>query len=190
MTPPFSDPRAQQRWDTYFAEVDRLVALAGTDAAGLDTELRQHLADSWAAKTDGSADQRLALAIAQLGDPEDFLRPLMADAVLDRASRSYNPATVTRGLGLAIRAGSRRAARGVMFAAAYVLLAIFAAMSLLKPFLAQNIGLIRGADGSLTFGITDTAGTDIMGYWSIPLTLAACAVIYLLLTRALRRPGG
>lgn len=186
MNPAFSDPAAKARWDDYNARVTRLVERAGSEAAGLDLDLRSHLAESFAAET-GTEAERLERAITRLGDPADYLRPLLSDALIARGGETYDPLTISRGLYHALRSGSARALRGGLFALGYAVLAILAVMSVLKPFFADSIGLVRGADGSLTFGITGAGGEELLGFWSIPLTLALCALLYVLLTRRLRR---
>lgn len=190
MMPEFSDPAARALWNDYVAQVDRMVALIGPEAAELSEDLRAHLADSFASDTSGSEVDRLRRAIERLGQPSEFLRPMLADELIERGARTYDPSLISRGLYHTIRSGSRRAFSAVAFAAGYVVLAIFGAMTLLKPFFGNHIGLIRGPNGSLTFGlVTDGAGEELLGLWSIPLTLALCALLYVLLTRALRRHG-
>ena len=190
MIPEFSDPAAQGLWNGYVAQVDRMVALIGPEAAELSEDLRAHLADSFASDTSGSEIDRLQRAIGRLGQPSEFLRPMLADELLERGARTYDPSLISRGLYHTIRSGSRRALSAIAFAAGYILLAIFAAMTLLKPFFSDHVGLIRGPNGSLTFGIvSEGAGEELLGLWSIPLTLALCALLYVLLTRALRRYG-
>lgn len=190
MMPEFSDPAARALWNDYVAQVDRMVALIGPEAAELSEDLRAHLADSFASDTSGSEVGRLRRAIDRLGQPSEFLRPMLADELIERGARTYDPSLISRGLYHTIRAGSRRAFSAMAFAAGYIVLAIFAAMTLLKPFFGNHIGLIRGPNGSLTFGlVTDGAGEELLGLWSIPLTLALCALLYVLLTRALRRHG-
>ncbi|MFW2351502.1 hypothetical protein [Qipengyuania sp.] len=190
MIPEFSDPAAQGLWNDYVAQVDRMVALIGPEAAELSEDLRAHLADSFASDTSGSEVDRIQRAIERLGQPSEFLRPMLADELLERGARTYDPALISRGLYHTIRSGSRRAFSAIAFAAGYILLANFAAMTLFKPFFSDHVGLIRGPNGSLTFGIVgDGAGEELLGLWSIPLTLALCALLYVLLTRALRRYG-
>ena len=190
MMPEFSDPAAQHLWADYIGEVDRMVALIGPEAAELADDLRAHLADSFASDTTGTDIEGLRRAIDRLGQPSEFLRPMLADELLQRGTQSYNPSLISRGLYHTIRGGSRRAFTAITFAAGYIALAIFAAMTLLKPFFGDHVGLIRGPNGSLTFGlVSDGSGEELLGLWSIPLTLAVCAMLYVLLTRALRRRG-
>jgi len=190
MMPEFRDPAAAGLWADYVGEVDRMVALIGPEAAELSDDLRAHLADSYASDQTGTEIERLRRAIDRLGKPSEFLRPMLAEELLERGAQSYNPSLISRGLYHTIRSGSRRAFAAIAFAAGYIALAIFAAMTLLKPFFGDHVGLIRGPNGSLTFGlVSDGLGEELLGLWSIPLTLALCAFLYVLLTRALRRRG-
>lgn len=190
MMPEFSDPAARALWNDYVAQVDRMVALIGPEAAELSEDLRAHLADSFASDTSSSEVDRLRRAIDRLGQPSEFLRPMLADELIERGARTYDPSLITRGLYHTVRSGSRRAFSAMAFAAGYIVLATFAAMTLLKPFFGNHVGLIRSPNGSLTFGlVTDGGGEELLGLWSIPLTLALCALLYVLLTRALRRHG-
>ena len=187
-TPSFHEAEARALWAGYTAEIDRMVALIGSEAADLAEDLRMHLADSFASETRGAEADRLQRAIDRLGRPTDFLRPILADELIARGTARYSAPLISRGLYHAIWSGSGRALRAGLFGIGYLLIAIFAVMTVLKPFYADNIGLIRGPDGSLTFGIVSTSGgQDLLGLWSVPLTLALCGLLYVLLTRWLRR---
>ena len=191
--PGFKSDQTRALWNDYTAEVDRLVALIGPEAAELGDDLRVHLADSFASENAvdedaGSERARLQRAIDRLGRPADFLRPMLADQLIERGTAIYSAPLISRGLYHSIRSGSGLALRACLFAFGYLLLAIFAVMSLFKPFFAENIGLIRSADGSLNFGIVSQGGgQELLGLWSVPLTLGLCVLLYVLLTRLLRR---
>lgn len=189
MTPAFQNTAAIHAWTNYFAEVDRLLARVGDDGPGLRDDLETHLADSYAA---GDARQpeavRLQAAIGRLGRPADYLRPLLADELLDRGTRNYNPAPIAQGLYHSVRAGSSRAVLGAAFGLGYLLLAAFAAMALLKPLWGGHVGLFRQAGGTVAFGIVaDTTGApELLGLWIIPIALATAALLFVILTRSLR----
>lgn len=185
--PAFTQAESRTLWDNYVAEIDRMVVLIGSDAAELADDLRMHLVDSFASERLGTEAERLQRAIDRLGHPADYLRPMLADGLIERGTARYSAPLISRGLYHSFRSGARRAMRASLFAFGYLLLAIFAAMTLLKPFFGDNVGLIRGADGSMTFGIVSTGGgEDLLGIWSVPLTLGLCALLYVLLTRLLR----
>lgn len=189
MMPAFRDEAAARRWTGYFAEVDRLLARVGDEAGELRADLEAHLADSFAAgdptapETDG-----LENAIRRLGRPADYLRPLIADELLNRGTRSYNPVPLARGLYHSVGLGSARAIGAIAFGLGYVLLAAFTAMALLKPLWGDHVGLFRQPDGSVSFGIVaeTTGARELLGYWIIPIAILVAALLYVLLTRALR----
>ena len=107
--PNFTQPEAGQAWDAYFAEVDALLALTGDQAADLADELRMHLADSFAALAGPDELTRLDTAIARLGKPAAYLKPVVAAALLETGTQTYNPILIGRGLWHGILAGSRLA---------------------------------------------------------------------------------
>lgn len=188
MTPAFTDPAARLRWDAYFAEVGRLLARAGADTDELRSDLEAHVADSMAA---GSADSELGrrdLALSRLGQPSDYLRPLIADQLIERGTRSYSPSTIARGLSHSVLAGSRRTAIALGFGLGYLLLAIFAGMAILNPLWGEHVGLFRNADGTVSAGIVArSAGSqELLGWWSIPIALLLTGLLYIGLTKGLR----
>lgn len=101
---------------------------------------------------------RLDAALSRLGQPIDYLRPLLADELIDRGTRTYSPVMIARGLSHEIMAGSRRAAIGLAFGLGYLLLAILTGMALLKPLWGEYVGVFRDADGTISAGIV--AGSD------------------------------
>lgn len=188
MTPILVDPAAWRRWEAYFAEVDRLLSRAGADAAELRGDLAAHVADSMAATPDGSELDRLDAALSRLGRPIDYLRPLLADELIERGTRTYSPIMIGRGLSHAVMAGSRRTVIALAFGIGYLLLAIFAAMAVLKPLWGEHVGLFRRADGTISAGIVATTADarELLGWWSIPIALVLVALLYVALTKGLR----
>lgn len=188
MTPAFTDTAARRRWDAYFADVRRSLARAGADAAGLRGDLEAHVADSMAATPDGSELERLDLALSRLGQPADYLRPLLADQLIERGTRTYSPLTIARGLSLSVLAGSRRMVIALGFGLGYLLLAIFAGMAVLKPLWGEHVGVFRNADGTVSAGIVARAdgAQELLGWWSIPIALLLAGLLYIALTKGLR----
>lgn len=188
MIPDFADPAARHRWDAYFAEVDVLLARAGADAAELRDDLQAHVVDAMAASSGVSELERLDAALSRLGRPMNYLRPLLADELIERGTRTYSPVTIARGISYAIMAGSRRAVIALIFGLGYLFLAAFAAMAVLKPLWGEHVGMFRNADGTISAGIvarTDGA-RELLGWWTIPIALVLAALLYVLLTKGLR----
>lgn len=188
MIPAFIDPAARRRWDAYFSEIDRLLARADADVAELRADLEAHVVASMAAASGGSEGERLDAALSRLGRPLDYLRPLIADELIERGTLTYSPITIARGLSYAVMAGSRRAVIGLAFGLGYLLLAIFAAMALLKPLWGEHVGVFRYADGTISAGIVaqSSGARELLGWWSIPIALLLAALLYVALTKGLR----
>lgn len=188
MIPAFTDPAARRRWDAYFSEIDRLLARADADVAELRGDLEAHVVDSMAAASGGNEGERLDAALSRLGRPIDYLRPLLADELIERGTLTYSPITIARGLSYAVMAGSRRAVIGLAFGLGYLLLAIFAAMALLKPLWGEHVGVFRYADGTISAGIVaqSSGARELLGWWSIPIALLLAALLYVALTKGLR----
>lgn len=188
MIPTFNDPAAARIWRDYFAEVDRLLASVGdADRAELRADLETHLMDSFA-EGDGSEVDRLASAIGRLGRPGEYLRPIIAEQLLERGTRSYAPAPIARGLYHSLKLGSTRAVVAAGFALGYIMLAVFALMAVLKPVWGDHVGLFREPDGKVSFGIVAnaTGAVELLGLWIIPIALLLTTLLYIVLTRALR----
>lgn len=188
MIPAFTDPAARRRWEAYFSEVDRLLARADGDAAELRGDLEAHVVASMAAASGGSEGERLDAALSRLGRPIDYLRPLLADELIERGTRTYSPVAIARGLSCGVMAGSRRAVIGFAFGLGYLLLAVFTAMALLKPLWGEHVGVFRYADGTFSAGIVaqSDGARELLGWWSIPIALLLAALLYVALTKGLR----
>lgn len=188
MTPAFTDTAARRRWDAYFSEVDRLLSRADADVAEMRGDLETHVVDSMAAASGGSERERLDAALSRLGRPIDYLRPLLADEMIERGTLTYSPITIARGLSHSVMAGSRRAVIGLAFGLGYLLLAIFTGMALLKPLWGEHVGVFRYADGTISAGIVaqSDGARELLGWWSIPIALLLAALLYVALTKGLR----
>lgn len=182
----FDEPAARRRWDAYFAEVERLLAQAGPAAAGLRGELEAHVAESMRVGSEGDEAARLEGALARLGRPAEYLEPLIAEALIAEGTRSS--ALVARELGRAALTGARRGGTALAFGLGYLLLAIFAAMAVLKPFRSDGVGLFRLPDGAYAAGIVapSPGAQELLGWWTVPLALAVALLLYAALTRGLR----
>lgn len=188
MTPVFTDPAARFRWDGYFADVNRLLARTDAEATELRYDLEVHVVDSMAATPGESELARLNMALARLGQPIDYLRPLLADELIERGTRTYNPIKIARGLSYAVMAGSRRMAIGLGFGLGYLLIAIFAGMAVLKPLWGEHVGVFRNIDGTISAGIVaqSDGARELLGWWSIPIAIVLAALLYVALTKGLR----
>jgi len=132
---------------------------------------------------------RFLNALEKLGEPDEFLKPIVADKLLLNASQTLSPKSLILGLIFNFYAGIRRAIITLILGIGYLLLIAFALMTILKPFFPENVGLFRKPDGSKIFGIdTDMPGAqDLLGYWLIPIGLIVTIALYIFVTKFIKK---
>ena len=190
MTELFDDPAMVKLWNAYFSEFDKLSAPLEDEGRELRSDLERHVMESIGAQTaTGNPAQQLKVALERLGRPIDYLHPMLGERYISRATRTYNPVAVGKGLFHTILAGGGRLLAASLFCLGYLFIAVFAVIALSKPFWADNVGLFRAPDGTIAAGIVaETAGhQEVLGWWSIPIALALAMLTYLLLTKGLGR---
>jgi uncharacterized membrane protein len=178
-----TDANARAAFAAYFAKVDRaLAALPRAEAEEIKRELEQHALDAVSEAGDAQA------ALAQLGDPDDFLADLVADKLRARAARTFSPADVAAALARSAAAGLAGLALSTLIGIGYVIAALAILMGVAKLFDPAAAGVYRLADGRIFIGFGDSlGGADIMGIWFSPLAIAAGVLLYVLLTWAFGR---
>ncbi|MEQ1490498.1 MAG: hypothetical protein ABL932_08145 [Terricaulis sp.] len=178
-----TDANARAAFAAYFAKVDRaLAALPRAEAEEIKRELEQHALDAVSEAGDAQA------ALAQLGDPDDFLSDLVADKLRARAARTFSPVDVVAALARSAGAGLAGLALSTLVGIGYVVAAFAVVMGVTRLFDPDGAGVYRLPDGRIFIGFGETlGGVDIMGIWFSPLAIAAGALIYLALTWAFGR---
>ncbi len=153
-------------------------------------EIKSHLLESFKQDPAESEEEKLLNAIDRLGEPEIFLRPLIADRYMTRASRTLSPKDVARGLYFSLFTGFKKAVISFLLGLGYILAFILAAMAVFKPFFPNHVGVLLFNDGSFIAGLSiNSSGvkTDYLGYWIIPLSAALAVLIYIGLTKYLHK---
>jgi uncharacterized membrane protein len=179
------DASARAALAAYFSKVDRALApLPREDAEEIRNELEAHVLDALAGGG-GAAE-----ALAQLGDPDDFLPTLVADRLRARAGRTMQPGDVMKALGRGGAAGVGGALLTLAAGLGYAVALMLVILGVLKPFAPDTVGLYRLESGGIFLGAWDDStlrATDLLGMWFSPLAIAAGVGLYVLLTWAFGR---
>jgi uncharacterized membrane protein len=177
-----TDTNARAAFAAYFAKVDRaLAALPRAEAEEIKRELEQHALDA-------VSESDAQTALAQLGDPDDFLSDLVADKLRARAARTFSPAHVATALARSAGAGLAGLALSTLVGIGYVVAALAILMGVSKLINPEAAGVYRLPDGRTFIGFGDSlGGADVMGIWFSPLAIAAGALLYVALTWAFGR---
>ena len=178
------DQAASQRIESYLTEVRAgLRGIPNAQALEIVEELRSHILDR--AATSGEVTEAgVAAALERLGRPKEIAAMYVAENIVTRAERSFSPWLVLEGL---FRwAGISTAGVFVFFTSltGYVIAVSFAISAMMKPLAPDRVGLWRiGEDSySLRTGLVNTphSGTELLGWWIIPLGLSFGIGLFLL----------
>ena len=135
-------------------------------------EIKSHLIDSFNQDQATQETDRLLNAQKRLGDPGLFLKPMMADRLLDQGAKSLNPNNIIKGLYYSLFGGIKNMLIALGFFVGYFFAFLFAVIALLKPFFPENVGLILENSGEWALGVTFDPMVDLIGFWTIPLSLS------------------
>ncbi len=186
----FSDKVAARIWNQYFRRVNRFSKTLDKDQQEeLQLEIQDHLYESFKQETGESEAVRLLNAIDKIGDPEEYIKPMVADRLLSSASRTLNPKTILKGLYYYLFGSIKRFFVSLSFSIGYLMVITFGIMAILKPFFPNNVGVFLDKDGIPNIGIIGDSSrlqTDVLGYWIIPIGIFVSLLLYLGLTKKLK----
>lgn len=171
------DAAARAVFAAYFAKVDRaLAALPRAEAEEVKAELEAHALDAFA---DAGADA----ALAQLGEPTDFLPALVADRLRARAGRTFSPADIANAMLRSSASGIVGLIASTLVGLGYALAALCIALGVLKLFAPHGTGIYRLDTGGTFIGSDpNVQGVDLLGMWFSPLAIAVGVCLYVVLT--------
>ncbi len=182
------DNVSKRIWNDYFIRVNKVLkSLDQASKEEIILELKSHLFSS--IENDNSSDEptRILNAIGQLGEPEEFLKPIVADKLLSQASKSFNPANIFQALFYNVFYTTfRRAMISLVLFTVYLVSIILLVTVVSKIFIPESVGLFVYESGAWLFGVDFPEGgwrfgvntlengqeghaRELLGYWLIPL---------------------
>lgn len=177
-----SSDEARKVLDHYLRKLDRSVrTLPDAMQTDLRDEITSHIAESMEASTKATELDRLLDALDRLGDPEKFMRPMIADYRVEIATSTFNPRHMLRALAANLGAGVVRTFRYTLFSLLYLTLFSFVIMLIAKAIFPAHTGLFVVDQEFKAFGVvSDTQNlTEVLGLWLYPILIAACFVEYM-----------
>ena len=185
----FKNTTSQKIYDSYMRRVKRTVStLNKVDSEEVLLEFNSHIFEaSQSIKNTTKEEDALLNVLDKLGDPEEVLKPLIADKKLAEATRTLNPISVFKALALNIKNGISY----VIFLLLYFSLFVFVYSIVLKILNPEEVGLYF-VNGSL-----ETLGTykgidsnenvvEALGNWFIPVMLVCVIISFIIITLLLR----
>lgn len=186
----FRDPNSKRIYLDYIARIQKAVkALNNENQQEVLLEINSHIYESLISDSETGQEEitRLLDILEKLGQPEVFLKPLVAEKKLDEATRTFNPLQVGKALALNIGNGIAY----VIFAILYLMLFSFLFLIVAKLVDPQNVGFFYRPDTVFILGYYRNNGItyteyEQLGNWFIPLMLVLTIIFYMLITLLLR----
>ncbi|MCP4901004.1 MAG: hypothetical protein GY906_28885 [bacterium] len=177
-------------WRQFFDRVHTLTRrLPQAERDDIRLEIASHLSDSVEQQDSSNETDRLRLAIGKLGDPEEFVRPMVADRLLTVGGRSMNPRAIAVAVYYSLYGGIRTTVLAIVVGLGYALSFTFAAMALGKILFPGHVGLFLNDDGPFILGGTlhpEAVTPEVLGWWIVPLATMTSIILYVGLSKALR----
>jgi len=180
----FKTTSAQKIYDRYLKRVNRMAAILNkADREDVMMEINSHIFEGLQRSQDDEVEHLLNL-LDSLGEPEDFLQPLVAEKKLAQATKTFNPKHIFQALMLNITKGIRF----IIFSILYLSLFTFGFLIFAEIQSPQETGLFYKANEFFAFGRVNNAteADELLGFWFIPFCMVVCAICYFLITLLLR----
>lgn len=181
----FSDSNAQRVYKNYINSIKNVTKpLKQSDRNEVLMEFNSHIYESLQNKVNISELDTLLNSIDKLGAPEEVLKPLIADKLLERATKSFNPIDIFRALALNITNGISY----IIFALLYLCLGGFFFLIFAKITNGDNVGWFVQNGKFRAIGIISNPSNyeEILSNWFIPVMIISTIILYLGITLLLK----
>ena len=181
----FTDTNAQRVYKNYINSIKNVTKpLSKADRNEVLMEFNSHIYENLQNHKTNSELDTILNAIDRLGAPEEVLKPLIADKLLEKATKSFNPIDVFKALALNITNGISY----VIFAILYLCLGSFVFVIFAKIVNGDKVGVYMKDGDFQAIGMLANAENydEVLGYWFIPVMLLATVILYFIITLLLK----
>lgn len=176
---------AQKVLEQYLRKLDGAVRrLPASMQKDIRDEISIHILDSMHASKRETELDRVLEALERLGDPEKYMKPMIADYEVEFATSTFKPNHVFLAMMDNIGAGVERTLRYSIFFLLYLTLFSFVFLFLAKILFSHNTGLFFQNGEFYSFGFISTPDeySEQLGVWLFPLSVVGFSIDYLLIT--------
>lgn len=185
----FKEDASRRIYLSYMKRIERMIKpLSKTDQTEVLLEFNSHIFEGLAHKHQKNEIVKLVDILDKLGNPEEVLKPLIADKKLEEATRTFNPIHLFKALILNITNGVSY----LFFAILYLSLLGFIFVIYAKIKHPDQVGLFMENNSFLALGRVNKSYlqnpniSEVLGNWFIPVMLLSIILSYLLITLLLK----
>ena len=178
------DKNAQRVYDNYINSLRNVLnPILDSDRQEVLMEFNSHIYEHLQNNKSEIEIDALLNAIDKLGAPEEVLKPLKADKLLEKATKSFNPIQILKALLLNITNGVSY----IIFFLLYLSLGSFVFLIFAKLF-NSNVGMYYKEGKFQALGLMkgDADYQEVLGYWFIPVMLITIIILYFIITLILK----
>jgi hypothetical protein len=184
----FNQEEAYRIYHAYIEHAKKVVAgLPAEDAEDIINEIDSHIFEAFHdAAYISSEKERIEMVVRNLGSPESYLKPIIAEKELSRAVDKYNAIGIVKGIGSTILSGSRYVLLSVM----YLFILGAGIVIIAKILFPHKTGLFVSDGHFVGLGFLsqiNSGATELLGYWLIPVMIVAIIAFYFLVTFLLKQ---
>lgn len=186
---PFADQEANRVYREYLDRIRYAVRTLDKESQEeILLEINSHIYEGMNDHPGSNEREKLVEVLERLGQPNLFLKPLIAEKTMEEATRTFHPLKIARALVLNIGNGFSY----LLFAVLYLLLFGFVFLIIAKLADPQRVGLFYEPGNVFVLGYyTDSDGKTLaqyeqLGGWFIPAMIGSAVLFYLLLTYLLK----
>lgn len=175
-------------YNAYIEHVKRVVSdLPSDDVEDLVNEIDSHIFEAFNDIKDiGSEKERIEMVIKNLGSPESYLKPIIAEKELHRAVNKYNVIGILKGIWSTILTGSQYALLSLM----YIFILSAGVIIIAKILFPHKTGLFVNEGHFIGLGFIaqiNSNAVDLLGYWLIPIMFGVIIIFYFFITFLLKQ---
>ena len=181
---PFVDQNAQRVYENYINNLQAtLKPLNNNQIEDVMMEFNSHIYEHIQHNKETPELNNLLDAIDKLGPLQIVLKPLIADKLLEKATKSFNPIDVFKALILNFTNGVSY----IIFFILYLSLGSFVFLIIAKLF-DNSVGMYYKKNEYAVLGIRSDLpeSSELAGNWFIPIMLLAIIILYFLITLLLK----
>jgi hypothetical protein len=184
----FDSIEAYKIYANYIEQVNNIIStLQEDDILDIMNEIDSHIYESFICnKAIVSEKERITTVIHNLGEPQSYLKPVIAERRLKQAINKYDIVGILRGVWATLLTGGQYITALIM----YLLILSCGFLVIAKIFYPRKTGLFI-EDGSFV-GIgylsqINAEAIELLGYWLIPALFVSCVIFYFLMTFILKK---
>jgi hypothetical protein len=184
----FNQEDAYKIYHAYIEHVGKVVfGLPANDVEDIINEINSHIFEAFNdASYISSEKERIEMVVRNLGSPESYLKPIIAEKDLHRAVNKYNAIGILKGICSTILTGSHYALLSIM----YIFILCAGVVIIAKILYPHKTGLFVNDGHFVGLGFIaqiNSNAIDLLGYWLIPIMIVAIIVFYFLITFLLKQ---